>query len=162
MAQRRIGARSFRPRARPNVEWSDLSDVLTVVASGKVLLAGLTSTIELQQTILRVRTMLGVGSDQVIASEQQIGAFGMIIVTDDAFAAGASAIPGPVSDPSADWFVYQPFIQSFQFDTAAGFDHAAFHQYDVDSKAKRVLEATETVAIMIELASDSEGITTGH
>ncbi len=156
--------RNFSRPTRANLEWSTFSDVETNVsgASVKVLLVGLTSTVALDVTVLRVRSNLFIASDQNAASEHQVGAFGAIVVTDDAFAAGASAVPGPITDPGADWFVYQPFANANNFSTAVGFQTRSNTEYVIDSKAKRILEPQETIAMVIESTSDSDGFNTLH
>ena len=164
MAVRRFArGRQFR-RQPANVEWNDVSDVQTsVVAGTKTLLFGLTPSVAIDSTILRVRLMMLITSDQSIAGEDQVGAFGFIIVTNAALAAGAASIPGPVSDVSADWFVYQPFVQRFRHSSSIGMtQNGTFGvQYDIDSKAKRILQGTdESIAVMIEPSSDSEGFQT--
>jgi len=155
--------RSFRRASTPNLEWSDFSDVEIVVVgpSTKTLLAGHTASVALDLTILRIRLQLAVKTDQVAAGEIQAGAFGCIVVTDDAFAAGVSAIPGPISDAAADWMLYHPFWQFFAFSDATGFQHNAGNSMTVDSKAKRVIEPNETLAIVVESNSDSEGFSIG-
>ena len=157
--RRRVG-RSFQRGSRPNLEWSEFSDVVTNVPgpSTKVLLTGFTSTVALDTTILRTRLNLFVVSDQLAAIEQQMGAFGAVIVNNDAFAVGVTAVPGPISDISADWFVYQPFANQFTFIDATGFQSMSAGEYVVDSKAKRILEPDESVAVVIETQSDSEGL----
>ena len=162
-----MGRSSSRSRFRPrpsaaNVDWSSVQDppTATAGASTKTLLAGLTSTVNLEQTILRTRFSLHVRTDQGAATEDQRGALGFIIVTDDAFAAGATAIPGPITDTGADWFVYQPFQLRFALFDATGVLAQNGFEYMVDSKSKRVLSPTETIAFMVETTSDSDGITT--
>ncbi len=45
--------------------------------------------------------------DQITASEFVVGAFGMLVVSEDAFAAGAASIPGPFTDAGSDlWMVH--------------------------------------------------------
>jgi len=157
---RRFPARTFRRSSgRANLDWSVFSDVETNVSgpSVKVLLNGFVGVPEIDQTVLRVRAALWIVTDQIIAGENQIGAWGAIVVTDDAFAAGVTAVPGPVSDAGSDWFVYQPFAQKFLFSTAAAFHANAANQIMVDSKAKRIVERNETIAVVVESSSDSEG-----
>ena len=58
-------------------------------------------------TVLRTVGILSISSDQSGAAEQQIGAFGMICVSDSAVAIGVTAMPDPVVDADDDgWFVY--------------------------------------------------------
>jgi archaellum component FlaF (FlaF/FlaG flagellin family) len=54
--------------------------------------------------------------------------------------------------------VYQPFANQFTFIDATGFQSMSAGEYVVDSKAKRILEPDESVAVVIETQSDSEGL----
>jgi len=125
-----------------------------------VLLTGFTASVSLDVTILRTHAQLFVVTDQLAASEHQVGAWGAIVVNNDAFAVGVTAVPGPITDVSADWFIYQPFANFFTFSTAAGFEMNSNSEYAVDSKAKRILEPDETIAVVIESTSDSDGFNT--
>ncbi len=111
------------------------------------------------QTILRVRGLLSVKSDQDAATEQINGAFGMMIVTEQATSIGVSAIPFPVTDGGDDkWFVWQPFSHALEFADATGISEPAQTSYVLDSKAMRKLDDSERIAIMIENQSAAAGI----
>jgi len=159
MARRAPSPRRFTTRSRSNLEWSDFSDVETNVSgpSVKALLAVLVHDPALDITVLRVRMALYIVTDQIVSGEIQAGAIGAISVTSDATAAGAASVPGPVSDPGADWFMYQPFTQKFLFSTAVAFTPNAANQIMVDSKAKRIIGPSQRIAIVCESNSDSEG-----
>ena len=95
--------------------------------------------------------MLSVATDQIAAAEQQIGAFGLMIVTDKAAAAGVASIPGPITDIGDDWFVYVPIVQQLGFATATGFNPGQGVHYPIDSKAKRILEGSgKVIAVVVE------------
>ena len=144
---------------RPNRSWAAFSGVgtSTIAASAKVLLGTFSlSNPNIDETILRTVGVLSVESDQTAATETQIGAFGMISVTDLAAAAGAASIPGPVTDAGDDgWFLYVPFAQTITVATAVGIVRST--QYTFDSKAKRRFEEGQVIAIMAENASSSHG-----
>jgi len=132
-----------------------------VAANTKVLLATLTlSNPGIDETVLRNVGIISIQSDQSAATEQQIGAFGMIRVTDIAAAAGVASIPGPITDATDDgWFTYVPFSQAFQFKTGVGFqggDFAASYQFD--SKAKRRVEEGSLLAMVVENAHATNGL----
>ena len=102
-------------------------------------------------TILRTRLIINFQSDQVAASETTQGAFGKMVVSDQASGVGAIAIPGPVTNSDAPWYVYEPLISSLVFATAAAFIESAGITVSVDSKAMRKVGANETVVTMLEL-----------
>ncbi len=162
MARQRSRQRSFnRSRASPNRDWHGTNSTVftTVAPATKVLFAGISpSNPGIDETILRTVGVVAVASDQAAADEQQIGAFGIVPVTDLAFAAGAASVPGPITDSSDDgWYVYVPFAQLFAFADATGFVSNKATIYQFDSRAKRILAEGTTMALMFENASASFG-----
>ena len=153
--------RRFQNQRRPNRDWSAINETVftTVAAATKVILASFVlKNPGIDETILRSVGSLAVASDQVATTEDYMGAFGMIIVTDTALAAGVVSIPGPVTDGDDDgWFTYVGFSQRFTFITGAGFHPAAATMLPIDSKAKRVLEEGQSVALVVENASATTG-----
>ena len=106
--------------------------------------------------------MLAVRTDQSATTEQQIGVFGMIVVSDAAVAVGITAIPGPITDNQDDgWFTYVPIAQSFQHITGAGFESQVATQYLIASKGRRVVQEGEQVAMVLENAHASTGMLVG-
>ncbi len=102
-------------RSNPNRAWAGTVDTENAFGGGsKILLGSFSlSNPNIDETILRTVGVLSIRSDQIAAPEEQVGAFGMIKVTDLAIAAGAASIPGPVTDIGDDgWFVHVPFAQA--------------------------------------------------
>ncbi len=153
----RRNRQSTRSSKRPNRSWAGFASTgeTAVAANTKVLMGSFTlSNANIDETILRNVGMLGVISDQLAASEDNFGAFGMIVVNDLAVAAGAASIPGPITDRTDDgWFVYVPIVQKIQVSSAIGIDHSAMTQYPFDSKAKRVVQEGFQIALMVENAN---------
>ena len=148
--------RGFTPRRtkRAAPAWGFLgSSVVNVPAASKVLLGSfILSNPPLGETVLRTRARIAVHSDQAAAVEQQLGAFGMIVVSDRAVAAGAASIPGPFTDGGDDgWFVHQAIVGMQEIATIR-----SVHTYDIDSKAMRKVEDGGEIAIMVENASASD------
>ena len=116
MARARVIQRQFRSVSKRATDWAfsaTSSAEINIPAASKVLLAlfipasfvGLTPS-----TIIRTRGRFDIGSDQEAASEVQIGAFGIGIVSETAGGVGVTAVPGPDNDPLWDgWFVHQFF-----------------------------------------------------
>ena len=116
----------------------------------------------IDETVLRSVGGIAVRSDQLAADEFQEGAFGMIVVSDIAAAAGIASIPDPVSDIDDDgWFVYVPFQQAFTFSSAAGFDARGATWYPFDSRAKRKVEDGSTIAVVVANANSATGLQIG-
>ena len=155
-------SRSFARRAPPNRSWSRsfTAAPIVVAAATKVLLGTFVlSNPGIDETILRTVGMLSIQSDQGAASEDQIGAFGMILVRATAAAAGAASIPGPITEGGDDgWFTYVPFAQRFTFLSGVGFDAVGGSNISFDSKAKRRAGEDQVVALMVENAHATHGL----
>ena len=149
-------------RRNPNRSWGGtiFPTYTTVAAGSKVLLTTVVlSNPGIDETILRTVGNISIQSDQLAAGEQQLGAFGLIVVTDLAIAAGVASIPDPVTDAADDgWFVYVPFAQSFAFASAVGFDSKCDRLYSFDSKAKRKFEEGQTIAVVVANAHSTHGL----
>ena len=105
-------------------------------------------------TVVRTRLYINVNSDQVAASESYRGAFGMIVVSDQAIAAGVGSVPKPLADTDADWFVYEPYAGGIEFATAAAFIEPSGLLLTVDSKAMRKVGKNEDIAGVFEGAGN--------
>jgi len=113
MPGRRVAARP-RSRKQVNYTWSQFNTAGRVVipAGTKVLLGFFFLATAFEETIVRTRGTMSVITDQAAAGEDQIGALGMIRVTDRAIAAGIASIPGPMTDGDDDgWFLWVPAAQ---------------------------------------------------
>ncbi len=111
-------------------------------------------------TIVRVRGMVFVTSDQTAASELTFGALGMAVVSEQARVAGLAAVPTPITEEASDlWFVHQFFGDSIGVATAIGLVGLGTPTF-FDSKAMRKLEGDDSQAIVVlmENASATAGL----
>ena len=150
----RMTRRLIRSNRRPNRSWAGFLPATTtsVSAASKVLLGsfGVVSS-GIDETILRTVGGIMVVTDTTAASEIQVGAFGMVPITDVALAAGVASIPSPVTNIDDDWFIYQSFAQKSLFLDATGASYPGSVWYPFDSKAKRILEGSGgAVAMVVE------------
>ena len=149
--------RQQRRTSRPNREWQGhTSSVFTTLAAGTQLLIGGFVPGAGDATILRTVGMLAVTSDQGASVEDQIGAFGIILVSDTAFAVGVTAIPDPITAQDDDgWFVYQAFCQQGDASVTSSLPRI----YNFDSGAKRIVQSEGTsIAFTIVNVSGSHGL----
>ena len=109
-------------------------------------------------TIIRHRILIHIESDQAAASEILQGAYGKIVVEEEAQIAGVAAVPKPLAEPDAPWMVYQPLISSFLFGTGVGFVEPGGVNVVVDSKAMRKVGLSETLISVVELGTVPGGI----
>ena len=157
MARRSVVVR--RSSSRPNRGWSvNTSAAFTVVpAASKVLLGTFVLVGGMADvTVLRVIGGVAVASDQTGANENQIGAVGLILVTDIAAAAGIASIPGPFTDGGDDgWFCHQRFAQQ----SASGNVPDNSDWYPIDTKGKRVWPGTgRVIAVVAENGHATHGL----
>ncbi len=129
----------------------------TLTAGGGSLLTSLNAAaLALRPfTIIRTRGMFHVESDQSAASEKSTGAFGAVIVEEEASGAGVGSLPRPITEVDASWFVYQSYVNNFVFATSVGFVEglgAGFMQ-EFDSKAMRKVGLSNDVVIVGETSS---------
>ena len=150
MARQRFqrGAR----RRTPNRDWAGFNNsTYTSIAAATSAIVGSFTLINpgIDETVLRTVGVLSIASDQAAANEVQIGAFGMIKVSDAAFAAGIASIPTPITEIADDgWLLYVPFSQ--QGDQSL--TQPPSREYHFDSKAKRIIEDGTTLAVVIQNA----------
>ncbi len=160
MAARRNSRRFVSGSRRAPTSWSRTVsvDTLTVAAGTKAVLTTLTlSNPGIGETIRRTRGTLFVRSDQIGAVEEQFGAFGQVVVSDLAIAAGAASIPGPVTDAGDDgWFLWGGFLNAQN--SAATQIGQGGGRFDFDSKAMRRIEEGFGAVFMVENASATDGI----
>ena len=124
---------------------------VTVGATTKVLIAVGSSPVSIDLTILRTRGMLMAFPGTPTADRFISGAFGIMVVTDIAAAAGAASIPGPATDASDDgWLVHEWLLSEFEFGTAVGMNPNMGLARAFDSKAKRILEPGSSVVAVCE------------
>jgi len=159
---RRRSSFAGRGRRRQTL-WIGSADSTGVVAiaAGGVRLDGSLNAAALALrpfTIVRTRGWVFVKSDQEANTEVPFGAMGMSVVSDTAILIGITAIPTPITDESSDlFFMWQSFIADRSIISAIGFDDggSVFH---FDSKAMRKVEEGSDLAITLENASSTAGL----
>jgi len=110
-------------------------------------------------TVVRTRGLISCITDQNAATEDQHGAYGHAVVSDQATAIGVTAVPTPVTDNGSDlWFVYERFMSDFQFGTAVGFAKIGGY-FSIDSRAMRKVEDGQDIISVVE--SEAAGLTAG-
>ena len=155
-------ARSVRPRrtSGSNKTWAGLTSgtTWTSVAANGSIIAG-SFIVGLDSTMVRIRGMLGILSDQAAADEEVHGAIGIARVTEDAFSSGIAAVPVPIADIDSDsWVMWQPFIHAFRRLDATGIAEPAQSNFVIDSKAMRKFTATDRMVIVLENDSSVAGL----
>ena len=154
-----MARRPFRSQRGPKrqVTWIAPADqgFIAVATGAKVLIGSFDAAGSglVKPTIVRTRGQVTPRVGATGASAVIIGAFGMAVVSDRAFAAGVVSVPGPFTDASWDgWFVWRSFSMSWDFDDATGIRFSTINM-EVDSKAMRKVNDDETVVLVAESQS---------
>ncbi len=148
MAFRRsvVSRRPFvRPPPRSMIWFGSGLNSTTIAASTVNLVGSLNAAAKLLRpfTIVRTRLLIAYSSDQVAGSERPQGVYGRVVVKDQASAIGVTALPDPVVDTDAEWYVYQGVFNQVLLSSAVGFSAPTYTQYVVDSKAQRKVGPNE-------------------
>ena len=110
------------------------------------------------ETIVRIRGLLTVQSDQNAATETPFGALGVAIISDQAAAAGVASVPTPYAEADSDfWMLHQFWAAPVRVATAVGFQKVDT-QYLIDSKAMRKITPDQTLVIVMENGSASAAV----
>ena len=112
-----------------------------------------------RETSVRVRGLLTVMTDQAAASEQPFGAFGVCVVSDQAFSAGAASVPAPYTNADSDlWLLHEFWACPMLVGDSTGFGSAGVQAYVLDSKAMRKVSEDETLIAVIQNANATDGV----
>ncbi len=162
---RRLPPRRFARRggaiARPrqSFEWAGVADSSprTLSGPGKQLV----SSFQVANPVTLVRAYLSLASfsDQTAAEELSMSAVGMIIISEDAFAVGITAIPGPITDMGSPWWLHGFFPTGLQPLTSSGEIQPSGVLFE--SRSMRKIGTNERVAVVVEV-STSFGINFLH
>ncbi len=103
-------------------------------------------------TVIRVRGLITVGSDQQSATELGMGAFGLGLVSEQASTLGITALPLPDSDSGWKgwlWHSYFAFNTFFRSASGISYDVQRF-TIDMDSKAMRKMGSDMRLVLVVE------------
>ncbi len=105
--------------------------------------------------------MIGWASDQTAAQEDQFGAFGICVVTEQAASIGVSAVPHPGTDAAwGGWVVHQYFASQFARLSASGVAADFMHLIQIDSKGMRKIGENERVVTIWQNMGATHGMNT--
>ena len=157
MTFKRVVRQGNRSPSR-QVAWASLvsTSATAVPGSSAVLLASFTSAALVDGglspgTLIRVRGLLTVYSDQIAANEIWHGAIGLAVVSDAARAAGIASLPTPITEANTDfWQTWRPYGGRFSFITGAGFEAQGATNYEIDSKAMRKIKPGDAIVLVAE------------
>ena len=140
----RVGRKSARL-----TQWIAPADqgYISVATGGATLFANFPA--EEPFTVMRSRGQVSIQMSSA-ADLNVIGAFGMAVVSQEAFAAGVASVPEPFSDADwGGWFVWRSFSYRVEVGDATGFNVFS-KDFEVDSKAMRKLSPNEVIILVAE------------
>ena len=143
---------------RRKTEWStfDATGYQNVSSGGATVLSGL--AFESPGTLVRTRGRMSIKPQTTSADLDIVGAFGIGIVSAEAFGVGVTAVPEPFSDADwGGWMVMEPFAMHFEQVTNVG-QLIASWQFEIDSKAMRKVEPNSVAVIVAESLSGAYAI----
>ena len=106
------------------------------------------------QTLTRTHGLVVVELDPTAVDERVLLAWGLIVVSENAFGAGVASVPTPIADPGEDWFAYGHLWVSSGGGALLDLGLSSLsHRHVVDSKAMRKVKGGETVALVAEVCS---------
>ncbi len=161
MANIRLVRGRGRVFPKRSTAWSSTTSITsyTALAANTVILDQVAVPQVLEQTIVRIRGLLVVRSDQVSANENVHGAFGIALVEEPAASVGVTAVPSPITDAAQEsWLVWQAFASSLILATAVGIASPGVSSYVIDSKAMRKVTDSQRLVILLENNSGSAGM----
>ena len=109
-------------------------------------------------TIVRVRGIIGISSDQGVAAEDQSAAYAMAVVSEQAAAVGVTAVPTPTAEQGSDlFFVYEDLVASMFVASNSGVIPNFMTSRTFDSKAMRKVNDDQDLAVVKSNTALSDG-----
>ncbi len=121
------------------------------VAEGTVAIGDVGALSTEPFTLLRTRGRVMMSLDSGGLNEHVSCAMGLIVVSENAFGIGVTAVPSPVTDGTEDW-IWHDFFQVNSGEEAAVVNDYLTVRLSVDSKAMRKLRQGEVLVIVAEIA----------
>ncbi len=109
----------------------------------------------LAPTIVRTRGIVDLHGTTLVADVDFGGAYGICVVSDEAFAAGTASIPRPFDDADwGGWLVWGAFARHQEFLDGTGTALPNWSE-NIDSKAMRKVGNNETIVALVESQTGS-------
>ena len=154
MARRRHS--TFVRLPKRSMVWVGLGVGIATLSTAQTLLSSLNAAAIALLPFTVVRTHLAIFylSDQIVAAEFSQVALGMQVVTQSASAAGIASLPTPITEPNADYFVYQPLFSNILIGDGLQDQPASLaNMVQVDSKAMRKVDQDDDIVVTFEQRS---------
>ncbi len=154
------GRSTFVRGPRRATDWSasiPQAIALSVPANSAVLDESFTPIVG-GETLIRTRGLISFSSDQTGATELQLGAYGICVVTQQALSVGITAIPHPATDAAwGGWVVHQYLFAQLAVLSAAGIEPQFNTSFVIDSKGMRKVDEDERLVSVWENSHATHG-----
>ena len=105
-------------------------------------------------TIVRTRFIAMIRSDQTSVGEDQLGAMGIAVVSDQAVDIGITAVPTPLTDMGSSlWFTHEMLMNN----GSKSADGGGGGVFQVDSQAMRKVEVGQDLVVVGEQSTVGQG-----
>jgi len=141
--------------------WSGLADqgYVNVASGGATIISSIAFNV--RGTLIRHRGMVSYRPQAVNADLDMIGAIGVAIVSDQAFAIGVTGVPLPFTNADwGGWMVWRSFSSRWGFNDASGVLYEE-RSFEVDSKAMRKVRQNETLIFVAESQAGAMAVAEG-
>ena len=155
---RRLSVVRGRAGPRRATAWAGLGWANnTFTTEGGTLLTSLTAAgLALRPfTVIRSYVSILVVSDQAAAVEKQLGAIAAMVVSDQAFAVGVTAVPTPITDAGSDLFFLHNFFAADESNLTDRTKGGLYMTYS--SKAMRKVNEDQDLLTVAELDGEGSG-----
>ena len=163
MSRRFTRSRGSAGAPRRETLWAPIAPTRTAInGGGSALIASASASEDALRpyTVIRTHLYCSIVSDQVIASEDQMVAVGLAIVSDQASAIGITAVPTPITDLESDaWYLHQWLVNGVTFLDATSLQSNVNKSATWDSKAmRRVEDGFDNILVIEAPATISDGM----
>jgi len=147
--------------SRLRKSWSAIGVINDVTISATQLVLGSVTLVEgagQDATVLRCRGNLLITATPDAATDSDVIAFGIGVVTVNALTVGGTSVPGPLESMGWDGWLWHQFVPMDAFGASgvatnmAGKAIATSHRVEIDAKAMRRLPQDNAVILVAELS----------
>ena len=166
MARRIVSTRRgvIQSGSRRQTDWLSSADVTaqTSIAAGTSLLSQSFTQAQIQAlgpvTIVRTVGLFSVRTDQVANTEAPFGAFGFMVVREQARAIGAGSLPGADTSSFDDgWFGHGFWSAGIVVASSIGLDLQSWSHFHFDYRGQRKVTPDDSIVVMVENGSATAG-----
>jgi hypothetical protein len=125
------------------------------IAEGTVALGPTGAAATVPLTVLRTRGQWQIELDAAAVNERVQVAAGIIITSDEAFAAGAASVPSPQNDGEDDW-LWHGYLTVTALQEAAVDPSFLSASGEIDSKAMRKMNSNEIMIFVAEIVNSTD------